>query len=153
MDTHPFKLKLLTIFAVLFYLNGCCLLPFKPKGKKVKMKVTAYCACQKCSGWERDCWSCWLQPVYAAGRSKGRPKVVGITSDGTNADHGTIAADIKYYPYGTRMYIEGYGWGTVHDTGGAIKGRNHIDLFFDDHEEALKWGVKTLMVTVIKPGK
>ncbi|KAG0605073.1 hypothetical protein M758_9G029200 [Ceratodon purpureus] len=27
--------------------------------------------------------------------------------------HGTIAADTKYYPFGTRMFIPGYGWGEV----------------------------------------
>ncbi|MBX7245378.1 MAG: 3D domain-containing protein, partial [Candidatus Sumerlaeaceae bacterium] len=34
---------------------------------------------------------------------------------------GTIAADTSYYPFGTRMYIPGYGWGVVGDRGGAIK--------------------------------
>ncbi len=35
---------------------------------------------------------------------------------------GTIAADTDHYPFGTRMYIPGYGWGKVEDRGGAIKG-------------------------------
>lgn len=25
--------------------------------------------------------------------------------------HGTIAADTTYYPFGTRMFVPGYGWG------------------------------------------
>jgi 3D (Asp-Asp-Asp) domain-containing protein len=74
---------------------------------------------------------------------------VGITSDGTRAKKGVIAADISLYPYGTRMYVPGYGWGEVHDTGRAIKGK-HIDLFFKSHRDAVKWGKKKLWVTVIR---
>ena len=44
---------------------------------------------------------------------------------------GTIAADTKYYPFGTRMFVPGYGWGVVQDRGGAIKGRSRIDLYFE----------------------
>jgi len=61
---------------------------------------------------------------------------------------GTIAADTKYYPFGTRMYIPGYGWGVVEDRGGAIKGKDRIDLYFDSHEAALKWGRRKLPVTI-----
>ena len=35
---------------------------------------------------------------------------------------GTIAADPRHYPFGTKMFVPGYGWGTVEDVGGAIKG-------------------------------
>lgn len=112
------------------------------------MKVTAYCSCAKCTGWTRTCWNCFLFPVYAYGPSEGKRKDVGITSDGTEATHGTIAADLKYYPYKTVMEIPGYGTGAVHDIGSAIKGPNHIDIFFDDHDDALAWGVRNLDVTV-----
>lgn len=61
---------------------------------------------------------------------------------------GTIAADTAYYPFGTRMYIPGYGWGTVEDRGGAIKGATRIDLYFSSHQEALNWGRKKVRVTV-----
>ncbi len=53
---------------------------------------------------------------------------------------GTIAADTKYYPFGTRMYVPNYGYGIVEDRGSAIQGPKHIDLFFDSHSEALEWG-------------
>jgi 3D (Asp-Asp-Asp) domain-containing protein len=46
------------------------------------------------------------------------------------------------------MYVPGYGWGVVHDRGSAIKG-NHIDLFFESHDEALKWGRQRLHVEVV----
>ncbi len=61
---------------------------------------------------------------------------------------GTIAADTKYYPFGTRMHVPGYGWGVVEDRGGKIKGPTRIDLYFDSHGEALLWGRKKLPVTI-----
>jgi len=32
-------------------------------------------------------------------------------------EDGTIAADTKYYPFGTRMFVPGWGWGVVTDRG------------------------------------
>jgi hypothetical protein len=64
---------------------------------------------------------------------------------------GTIAADTRFYPFGTRMYIPGYGWGTVEDRGGAIKGPERIDLYFSSHQEALEWGRKKVQVTIQYP--
>ena len=111
------------------------------------MLVTAYDAGQESCGWKKK-YGCIGPPVYAYGPSKGKRKKVGITSDGTKAKKGTIAADIRRYPYGTRMYVPGYGWGVVHDTGSAIKG-NHIDVFFKDHDDAMEWGRKYLDVNII----
>lgn len=52
-------------------------------------------------------------------------------------------------PYGTRLYIEGYGWGVAEDTGGAIRRRGDlIDLFFQTHDEAYKWGRRKVKVVV-----
>ena len=48
------------------------------------------------------------------------------------------------------MYVPGYGRGRVEDVGSAIKG-DHIDLFFKDHDNARRWGVRTLKVTVWMP--
>ncbi|MGB3225965.1 MAG: 3D domain-containing protein [Desulforhopalus sp.] len=64
---------------------------------------------------------------------------------------GTIAADTKYYPFGTRMHVPDYGWGVVEDRGGAIKGPNRIDLYFDSHREALNWGRKKVRVVIEYP--
>jgi hypothetical protein len=63
-------------------------------------------------------------------------------------EKGTIAADTKYYPFGTRMYVPGYGWGVVEDKGGAIKGPDRIDLFFDSHTDALHWGKRKVNVEI-----
>lgn len=62
--------------------------------------------------------------------------------------YGTIAADTRHYPFGTEMYVPGYGWGVVEDRGGAIKGPTRIDLFYEDHDDALHWGRKTVVVEI-----
>lgn len=66
-------------------------------------------------------------------------------------DEGTIAADTRYYPFGTRMYVPGYGWGVVEDRGGAIKGPNRIDLYHHSHQEALQWGRRNVHVIIEYP--
>ena len=88
--------------------------------------------------------------MYASGPRKGRPKTVGVTARGTRVHRGTIAADLALYPFGTVMYVDGYGYGRVEDTGSAIK-QNHIDLFFRRHAEALQWGVCNKRVTIWFP--
>ena len=113
------------------------------------MLVTAYDAGPESCGWERRYW-CIGPPVYAYGPLKGKRKQVGITADGIQAQHGTIAADTRLYPFGTKMYVPAYGWGEVHDVGTAIKG-NHIDVFFSDHDDALQWGRQYLKVVVLLP--
>ena len=120
-------------------------------GDARELLVTGYCNCGRCCGWRRR-WYVFGEPVYNYGRMKGRPKEVGVTSSGTVAGRGTIAADISAYPYGTKMDIPGYGVGVVRDIGGSIKGE-HIDLWFPSHEEALAWGSRKLMVKVEKAKK
>lgn len=66
-------------------------------------------------------------------------------------EDGTIAADTKYYPFGTRMFVPGYGWGMVEDRGSAIKGPTRIDLYFHSHTEALIWGRRKVRVTIEYP--
>ncbi len=63
---------------------------------------------------------------------------------------GTIAADTQYYPFGTRIYVDGYGYGVVEDRGSAIKGPDRLDLFFDSHSAALDWGRQHLEVRIYK---
>ncbi len=108
------------------------------------MTVTAYCDCKKCCGWKRTWYG---KPVYAYGSNRGKRKHVGVTASGTDAKVGTLAADTSRYPFGTMMYIPGYGYGRVEDRGGAIKG-DHIDLFFKSHQEALEWGRQQRQVRV-----
>lgn len=87
-------------------------------------EVTAYCACERCCG-----------------KAPGS-KYYGITASGTLATEGrTVAADWSRYPAGTKLRIEGFGDRVfvVEDRGGGIKG-SRIDIFFDSHTEALRFG-------------
>lgn len=95
--------------------------------KAFEVKATAYCPCEKCCG------------AYAN----------GTTHIGLPAKQGVIAVDPKLIPLGTRVYVDGYGYAIAADTGGAIKG-SRIDVCYDTHEEALRWGVKQVKVYVLE---
>jgi 3D (Asp-Asp-Asp) domain-containing protein len=138
------------IVVVCFLAHGCGKSPYRVKGTKIvrKMLVTGYDAGKKSTGWKRKWGLFFLPPVYAYGPNEGKRKEVGVTSDGTKAKKGIIAADITRYPYGTKMYVPGYGWGEVHDIGTAIKGE-HIDLFFPREKDAKAWGKKNLDVIIL----
>ena len=144
--------SLLFIFLTLLYVSGCSTLPHVKDTKEItrKMLVTAYDAGQKSTGWKYKYGCCLLPPVYAYGPQEGNRKKVGITSSGAKAKKGTIAADISRYPYGTKMYVPGYGWGVVQDMGSAIKG-DHIDIFFPDIDDAKAWGRKYLNINIVMP--
>lgn len=95
----------------------------------VRMRVTAYCACESCCGEYAD----------------------GITACGHEIGEGDAfaAADRRYF-FGTEMVVAGYNNGEpikVLDRGGAIRG-DRLDVFFHSHEEALQWGVKYVGVKV-----
>ncbi len=111
------------------------------------MEVTAYSSDKISTNWRRGKLLFWRKYV-ASGPNKGRRKKVGITSSGTRAGWGTVAADIRYYPYGTRMIIPGYGKGVVEDIGSAIKGPDRLDIYFHMRRSALKWGRKTVKVKI-----
>jgi 3D (Asp-Asp-Asp) domain-containing protein len=95
------------------------------------------------------------------------PRSCGTSADGltatmhcvtTNA-HLLAASDPRVLPYGSMLTIPGYGElpsASAHrehaiipvlDCGGAIKGYR-LDVLFPTHEEAMRWGVRTLPVTV-----
>lgn len=98
----------------------------EPTANYTEMKVvaTAYCPCSKCCG-----------------------KSDGITATGVKAKaNHTIAADPSVLPYGTEI-LTSLGEFVVEDCGGAIKG-NKIDIFFNDHQEAVEFGVKELTIWV-----
>jgi 3D (Asp-Asp-Asp) domain-containing protein len=99
--------------------------------KQFKMLVSAYCSCQKCCG-----------------KAPGNPGY-GITASGVAASSETAAADWAILPRGTKIHVEDVGYRVVQDRGGAIKG-HRLDLWFSSHEEALRFGVKTLTVRVIE---
>jgi 3D (Asp-Asp-Asp) domain-containing protein len=90
----------------------------------------------------------------STGKSKNHP-AYGITKSGLKVKrdlYSTIAADTTVFPIGTVLWIPGYGYGVVADTGSAIKG-NRIDLYFNTVEEVYdKWGKKTIDVYVVQRG-
>lgn len=93
-------------------------LTVKTKEYLGRYKLTAYCPCEKCCGTN-----------------------TGKTATGTIATQGrTIGVNPKDIPYGTVVEIDGKEY-VAEDTGGAI-GNNHIDIFFDNHADALDFGVK-----------
>ncbi len=92
------------ITAPLFVVIATLLLAGCASYEKRQMIVTAYSSDKISTNWKRGKIRFWRKYV-ASGPNKGRRKKVGITSSGTKARKGTIAADIRYYPYGTRMTI------------------------------------------------
>ena len=60
----------------------------------------------------------------------------GTTASGVPASESVIAVDPKVIPLGTRVYVDGIGFRTAADTGGAIKG-NSIDIYYNSNNPAL----------------
>lgn len=82
----------------------------------------------------------------------------GDSADGITAslhhvqtnDHRLVAADRRVLPLGSMLTVPGYDGGAivpVLDVGGAIKGRR-LDVLFPTHEQARRWGVRRVNVTV-----
>ena len=78
--------------------------------------LTAYCACSKCCG------------AYASGH----------TASGTVPQQGVTVA-MGGVPFGTQLSINGHVY-TVEDRGTAY---GHVDIFFNNHAEALAFGMKS----------
>lgn len=97
----------------------------EPQYIEKQMTVTAYCPCVKCCN-----------------------KTDGITASGKKAKQGrTVAVDPRYIHYGTKIIIDGHTY-ISEDCGGAIKG-DRLDIFFDDHNSALEFGVKKINVYIV----
>jgi len=166
-------MRYLLFLAFLFFLASCA------QNINKEIVATSYCNCSKCCSWGRDFPDFWNRH-YTAGPNRGdvyvgltasgtepREPYRGLVSFDTLfhpwtlphrlllpwfwfAHDGTIAADTEYYPFGTRMFVPGYGWGRVEDRGSAIKGPARIDLYDDSHKQALKWGRRKVTVKVVK---
>lgn len=99
-----------------------------PEGaREISVRATAYTAsCEGCSG------------VTATG--------VDLKA---NPNAKVISVDPNVIPLGSKVYVEGYGYATAADTGGAIKG-NKIDVFVPNKSDAINWGVKQVTVKILK---
>lgn len=71
------------------------------------------------------------------------------TSTGAPPGVGTVAVDPSVIPLGSRLYVEGYGYGRAMDVGGKIKG-NRIDVFLPSQSQALSWGRRTVKVYLLE---
>lgn len=99
---------------------------FEEKQDWIEFTATAYCSCNKCCG-----------------------KNDGITASGKKAKQGiTIASDWELLPCGTLVEIDGLGVYQVQDKGSSIKG-NKVDIYFDNHQDALEFGVKTVRLRIV----
>jgi peptidoglycan DL-endopeptidase CwlO len=95
------------------------------------------------------------QPENSGPKAGGEQMVVDVvaycggvgTASGLPLGWGTVAVDTRIFPFGTRMYIPGYGDGVAADTGSAIIGRI-IDIWFPTCAQARAWGRQTVTITV-----
>lgn len=89
----------------------------------------------------------------SCGKNSGSPGY-GRTATGVYAKrdpygYSTVAVDPKVVPYGTKLYIPGYGLAVAQDTGGAIHGYK-LDLYFNTLNQCYSWGVRYVNVYVLK---
>lgn len=62
--------------------------------------------------------------------------------------YGTCAVDPSKIPYGTELYVEGYGFALANDCGGAIDG-NDLDLYMNSESACNRWGRRYVKVYVL----
>lgn len=86
---------------------------------------------------------------YANGADGGA--VGSMTASGIETHWGTVAADWRLYPPGTRLEIEGFPnvIFVVEDTGGGLRG-DIFDVWFPDLATAQAFGTKSLKVTILQ---
>jgi len=70
-----------------------------------------------------------------------------ITASGATVRVGRTAAADPRFPFGTRIWVEGYGWRVVEDRGGAITG-NTFDIAIYDKQTAYARGPHERIVIV-----
>ena len=93
------------------------------QAKKVTMKCSAYTSAPNEGG------------VYAY--------------NGQRLRDGMVAADLKLYPIGTKIFIPKLNKVfTVTDTGSAIRNQR-LDIWMNSKQKALNWGVQTLDVYIL----
>lgn len=67
---------------------------------------------------------------------------------GGHCVYGTCAVDPSVIPYGTKLYITGYGYAVANDCGSAVKG-NVVDLYMHNNSECSSWGRRYVKVYVL----
>ena len=101
-------------------------------------KLTAYCSCGKCCGeWGEN------RPVDENGE-----EIVFGASGERLIEGVSVAVDPSVIPYGSVLEIDGCKY-KAQDCGGAIKD-NRIDVYFDDHQSAVEFGVREAEVFLLE---
>lgn len=90
--------------------------------------ITAYCGCSNCCG------------AYAEGRGE---VVTGAIGEPLTNNY-SIAVDPNVIGFNEVVLINGKEY-EAQDTGGLIKG-NRIDIYFDNHNDAVNFGVQYIEV-------
>lgn len=87
-------------------------------------------------------------PGYATNLTVTAYCLQGRTSTGVWARPGTVAAQ-GAAPTFTALYVPGYGWGVVEDTGPLAP--NQLDIWMESCSAAMVWGRRTVRVWVLQP--
>lgn len=130
---------------------------FTPEIEKKEEKVDVYMPVKKVKGYatgyfgpikeEYTSKEKYLKAIKMNGEGK-------FTKSGTKPKIGTLAADTRYYPFGTVIYIpETDLWGVVEDVGSMVKGERHIDIFCGHGKQAERianqWGPGTPITLIV----
>ena len=92
-------------------------------------------------------WMTFTATFYAGDQKGLHPQL--RTATGTRATAGrTIAVDPKVIPYGTKVYIEGWGYRIAEDCGG-FSGK-HIDIFVDHISDIPRAGKIRVRLRIVK---
>jgi uncharacterized protein YabE (DUF348 family)/3D (Asp-Asp-Asp) domain-containing protein len=92
-------------------------------------------------------YATWYNPA-SSGKSPSSSGY-GMTATGVPVTKGIVAVDPSVLPYGTRMYVPGYGVGEAADCGGAVKG-NIIDLGYPDGVTP-NWSSRWIDIYILGP--
>ena len=118
------KMTIRTLLLLISFFNP----PAQSAVRMIDMEVTAYCGCESCCGTNSP----------------------GITASGYKIRQGDkLIAAPRTFPFGTQIFVPGYGLASVEDRGGAIKG-NRLDVYFDTHKKALQWGRQVVIVEILE---
>ena len=107
----------------------------------VEFEATAYCSCSKC---------CEEWALNRPTDENGNEIVCGAA--GVKLIEGiSISSDWSVLPKGAKVEIQGMGYYIVQDQGAAIRG-NKIDVYFENHKNALEFGRKKVMLRIVEEG-
>jgi 3D (Asp-Asp-Asp) domain-containing protein len=101
--------------------------PPVPASQQLTLRVTAYCAgpCRRCGTTGRT----------ATGRDARHSRGLAVSASSRG----------RAVPLGRKVFLRGHGWLRVDDTGGGV-GKHQLDLRFQRHSDAKKWGSRVMRV-------